>query len=698
MGQLVRVPARRLLVLPGEHSLAGYLQSEDYRNLEQPRSKFLSWLGKAKPYEFVLIGEPGAAEYSWLLPHRLWLAGESLLKGHLELEDLIARLHDEAEQRPPFIAITEKDSIVTPAVVVEGDRILHALVDRSFGRGQSRAPSERKHFRGQGRGPSRGHGTGGGPPDNGGSGPTLPEDPEPSATDSVRRTPHIDLSTAEPLPPGTRFTVEVYADKSVARSGETADDIVIDAAPHETEFKIDISILVSESLTVVGSKHGEIIIRRGEDRSTSAEFVLAVNAFAPLEQLATIFAAFSHNFRPGGSVLRRVAIDALIGAESMAQAERDDSPSTIRLEMVRSAPPDLFVDIRPAQLGSDRNFDCCVLSPHLPEFQDASATKPWVFQESTDKVLASKMAYFIKQKTPQALAAALRGAGIAFFEIAPTDFQRAFWQLIDAGKCQTILIATAERYIPWELMVPQRDEKSEPRDALGVEFSVGRWITEKHDPPPRLVHITDSFLIYPNYTDPDRILDAEEEAEFLETNFASRRIDPAVFAMLETYFEDGGASLLHFICHGSSQDADQYLELENDETLNVDQVRGMKGLRVAFQSKKSFVFLNACEVGRQEPALAGSNGFAPCFIRLGASGVIAPLWSIEDTLASGVAVDFYTEALKQPRRPFADIMRSIRARAYGPEGRDTYAAYAFYGDPAAKLADPIENEPAPDLR
>jgi len=250
---------------------------------------------------------------------------------------------------------------------------------------------------------------------------------------------------------------------------------------------------------------------------------------------------------------------------------------------------------------------------------------------------------------------------------------------------------TAERYIPWELMVPQRDDFSEPRAPLGVEFALGRWITEKHDPPPRVVQITDSFLIYPNYSDPDRILQhAGKEAEFVEDNFEGHKIDPAIFATLEARFEEGGASLLHFICHGSSTEAEQYLDLENDEKLNVDQVRGMKGIRAACQNKRSFVFLNACEVGRKEPALTGSDGFAPCFIRMGASAVIAPLWSIEDKIAPDIAMDFYGEALKHPRRAFADIMRSIRARAYGDDGRDTYAAYAFYGDPAATLAEIVE--------
>jgi len=37
----------------------------------------------------------------------------------------------------------------------------------------------------------------------------------------------------------------------------------------------------------------------------------------------------------------------------------------------------------------------------------------------------------------------------------------------------------------------------------------------------------------------------------------------------------------------------------------------------------------------------------------------------------------------EPTRPFAAILRDIRRKAYEPGARDTYAAYCFYGDPAA---------------
>jgi hypothetical protein len=69
---------------------------------------------------------------------------------------------------------------------------------------------------------------------------------------------------------------------------------------------------------------------------------------------------------------------------------------------------------------------------------------------------------------------------------------------------------------------------------------------------------------------------------------------------------------------------------------------------------------------------------------LGASGVIAPLWSVKDSIAHQVAVEFYGRIEKEPRTPFAEILRDLRKRSYADEGgEDTWAAYCFYGDPLA---------------
>jgi hypothetical protein len=75
------------------------------------------------------------------------------------------------------------------------------------------------------------------------------------------------------------------------------------------------------------------------------------------------------------------------------------------------------------------------------------------------------------------------------------------------------------------------------------------------------------------------------------------------------------------------------------------------------------------------------------FIKLGAAAVIAPLWSVEDDVAREIASNFYGKLKEDPKAPIAQIFAATREKAYEPgSGRDTYAAYCFYGDPYASLA------------
>lgn len=78
----------------------------------------------------------------------------------------------------------------------------------------------------------------------------------------------------------------------------------------------------------------------------------------------------------------------------------------------------------------------------------------------------------------------------------------------------------------------------------------------------------------------------------------------------------------------------------------------------------------------------GSTGFAAVFTRLGARGVIAPIWGVRDSVAAAVARTFYRRIKADPTVRLAEVMCEIRKLAYeGLDPEDSYAAYCFYGDP-----------------
>ena len=200
---------------------------------------------------------------------------------------------------------------------------------------------------------------------------------------------------------------------------------------------------------------------------------------------------------------------------------------------------------------------------------------------------------------------------------------------------------------------------------------------------PQKVHLIDSSVVAPQYDDKAKVLKwAEKEKDLVLATFTGKAIMPASFPEVEKELETQLRSLVHFVCHGQEESGIQTIDLE-DGKMSCNALLGMDGVAAAFAKKHPLVFLNACEVGRRTPALVGLGGFADSFIQIGASAVIAPLWSVEDEAAHDVASEFYRRVKKEPNTPFAEILRGIRAKAYETGAKDTYAAYCFYGDPAA---------------
>src|SRR5262249_36535272 len=154
---------------------------------------------------------------------------------------------------------------------------------------------------------------------------------------------------------------------------------------------------------------------------------------------------------------------------------------------------------------------------------------------------------------------------------------------------------------------------------------------------PQRIPLRDSWVVAP--TD-SKLASTEDEANLVLNELPGKRITPASIATFDQELGEQGHSLLHFVCHGESgDDGGQLLLMAKKEKLSESSVRGMPGVKKAFHASKPFVFLNACEVGRAVPALIGVGGFAEQFMALGASGVVATLWSVKDSIAHELAVE-----------------------------------------------------------
>lgn len=549
------------------------------------------------------------------------------------------------------------------------------------------------------RGPFLGGGVGAAPP------PPAPPPPR-AADDSVEtleRTPHMDLSAEPPLPPGAEFTATVWADREGQRQGETSEGISIAAPASVRSFDLDVQLLTSAHFAVTARPALPLTLDRDEDASNRLEFrlrVLAADELAALgDEVADpargyLSATFRYQGRPAGKVTRLVDLAVPVAAEAV-RPEPDVTAApqaAVAFEAVEEL-PDLTVQIVADPTDPERRFHCLLETPWLDLSEDEASGR-WTLRSTTSEIVTSYMALFTaKGKSDAQRLAALRGAGGDFFTSAPENFKAIYWRLIDEhGPPATLALVTEEPHYPWELMIPHRrrpDGTTERRGPLGVETSVGRFIHGLSLSGPRRLPLVDSYAVAPEYQGRRALPHAQEEAEMVTRLFSGEAIRPVTFERLDEALTAKAVSLVHFACHGKqTSGVQQSIYLDDDAELSSVEVSGMDGFRAAFERGRPLVFLNACEVGRLEPALAAVGGFAATFIELGARAVVAPLWSVKDTLAHEVATEFYRRLGEEPGVRLSEILRELRQRSYEGDqaGEDTYAAYCFYGDPLATRA------------
>lgn len=493
----------------------------------------------------------------------------------------------------------------------------------------------------------------------------------------VTRTPHLDLGVEGPLSPGQLFSVEVYLDIAAPRSGEV---VVPFDLPHATGpvLQVDVWLTTSSHFQIIGRPIGQIEVRRFTDRSTSATFKAVVrmetndDAGPPAIQ-----ARFDYRLRAGGSVYREVTIEGLSRSGTTgAGHEVAATPVVIR---PRETAPDISVSVVRTD-GSVHSYRIKVATELLGGFV---AESEWHFTAGSDAYVREVMAGFMDDKASTlARANALRGAGKIFFRQAPDAFKDIYWRLVDAdAPPRTMLLVSEERSVPWELMVPERrlpDGTFDTRSPLGAACAVGRWHQNGYYAPGQRVPLDRSLVLAPVYNPP--LPKSADERDLVLRLFAGTEV-PTTFDEMDAFFQEQAASLLHFVCHGRDATV-QAIRLAKGQYLTAEQALG-GGLAQSCRASRPLIFLNACELGRAGAGMVSVGGFPLTFMESGASGIVAPLWRVDDEAAHSAAVTFYETVRTDPFVPFAEILRRLRQGGLQPEGQDSHAAYVYYGDPLA---------------
>lgn len=502
--------------------------------------------------------------------------------------------------------------------------------------------------------------------------PEVEAPPVRVADETIRRTPHLDVADTHPLKPGGVFDAVVFVDQAPPRPFERSQDVVVAAPTSKGQFRLTVCVLVSDHFTLVDDGLKVLTIQRSKAESRPIRFRVEVkNDPSAARGAPSVSALFFYGHRPAGKVTRLIAVEGCPAPPS------DGPPPSTPLEAHSlGIPPDLLVQVSRASDGQD--YECFVSSPLLDDFRQPVRAK-WGYRDGAESMVKLRMKHFADPKLdaqPRKRLAALVGAGRDLYKDTPINFQTAFAQLLAKSKGPySILVATEEPVLPWEILVPPDLDRP-----LGVTQRLGRW--SDPNPPRQDARIIDTFVYAPSYSEGRRLEKGDEEAKYVCDNLRGIR-KTASFASFESDLSAHVPRLLHFICHGADTGQPfQSVYFDDDEDFDSDMLLGLTDLSVPWKESEPVVFMNACEVGRAIPGLVGAGGFAQSFITLGSRGVVAPLWTVKSEFAYEVAKGVYGAALAEPERPIADIVRALRAKSYDePSHEDSFAAYCWYGDP-----------------
>lgn len=296
-----------------------------------------------------------------------------------------------------------------------------------------------------------------------------------------------------------------------------------------------------------------------------------------------------------------------------------------------------------------------------------------------------------KTRTPDTTQYSIRKLDVIgrnlYDELLPEQFKQIYRSRLRteyAGK--SILIASENAFIPWEIVKPGEEKPTDGEpysdEHFCERFCLSRWLPGI--PIPGQIEVSRIAIVRP----PNNLQAAREEVAFLSA-LSQPGIEVAesldtISSVLDS-FSEGAADLYHFVCHGNFDRTDpkeSKLRLMDGYLSPADIVDEP---RLGLQRARPIIFLNACHSGEAGYGLIRLDGWAHRFVRAGARAFIGTLWEVHDELATRFAIEFYIRLLGKGDHKKMTLGQAFRDARLVVKAQDpanpTWLAYVLYGNP-----------------
>jgi Ternary complex associated domain 7/CHAT domain len=504
------------------------------------------------------------------------------------------------------------------------------------------------------------------------------------------------------------------------QTGVSGTQIVLNSPGHSRTVPLTI-VLVSEGIDASDGWSKPLDVDLDNPKTAFVQFTLVGRTPESHEPVRLMM--IEARYVRDGSVIGSASRPIVIGPSTASALQLPDGPgmkwlaqppATPPFEPMSVAPTDLTIDLsKPDRNASAGSYLCFLHSPHALSVPAG----PYPIDLGEDaKTFAKMVVDQVRQYGDDPIVDnLLESVGDLVAARLPHE---VFQAVRDVGQHvsphpPSVLIRSAEPYVPWELarMTTPLDPSRPPY--LGAQVLLGRWLQDADarpgddgtirppQQPPHSLPMKHLAVMAGRYRADSGLRSlpkAEDEAQTLVTTYEGIRLAASLqqlkrlldAQLLHESRPIGGADAVHFAGHGEFDPARQ-----DASVLFLDDGRPLSSL--VFRSAKyggaqqPLLFLNACMIGIGGQLLGDVGGFPGNCLKGGFGALLGALWEVDDDVAHDIAIEFWRRAMPSstaPGEPIGAILRDVRAK-YLVDGtsapESTFLAYVYYGHPTLTL-------------
>lgn len=495
------------------------------------------------------------------------------------------------------------------------------------------------------------------------------ESVSPSSANGTR-TAYARLDAPDRVPPGGVFELRVGLAESPGRGVTSPNPLSVP----DTEFTLTVTVSADGFEVLGGSPIRTITVGPDDPYAYDVIRLRAIDddALAPARSILAVYAIEGRTIG--------IATRSVVVGDGPVPAEPDRTGVDWVLPTDPDTRPDLELVVHPGNdIGGQRLF-WYFRSPH-PTVGDGNFVAADL--PATVATIVRQLLNGVEdRKSHDDLPYYLRGIGRRIADAIPDPVWQALKATADAVEGPpSVLLASADPYIPWELARIPWCHGDPP--LLGAQTVIGRWpyLANGRSPAPAPHLELDSMaVVFGKYPDKENLEEAMQEAAHLRAHYSAQPVDARMSDILRCLDGTPRANVLHLAVHGNFDPTGMRdgIYLVDGKHLSPVSVEGVE------ESPVRLAFLNACQLAQGREVFGIYAGMAFALLKIGAEAVIAPLWEVDDAAARELATAFYPALFTDGLSPAA-YLRGIRCRSVETSPAATSLAYIYFGHPLLQV-------------